>query len=75
MREGASLSSRELALDAPTLLILGHEGAGLRKNVERLCGEMVHIEGSGDSSCVDSLNVSVAGGILIHQLCRRGGGN
>jgi 21S rRNA (GM2251-2'-O)-methyltransferase len=58
--------------DRPVLLILGSEGYGLRTLVAKACTEFVRIpSGSKDSSDdrgVDSLNVSVTGGILLWQL-------
>mmetsp|Transcript_89405 Transcript_89405/g.144804 ORF Transcript_89405/g.144804 Transcript_89405/m.144804 type:complete len:158 (+) Transcript_89405:332-805(+) len=76
-----SVSAGSLKLDKPTLLVMGNEGRGLRTNVLRLCDILVQIDGGtrvsdlghmmGDSEgedVLDSLNVSVAGGILLHQL-------
>ena len=69
IREHECTSSRDIKLDSPTILVLGNEGSGLRKNVERQCDAMVHIAGAtGPRGDLDSLNVSVAGGILMHQL-------
>lgn len=72
------------ALDAtqPTVLVLGSEGHGLRTMVQRACTELVRIPAglSGELSAgasamdgdktdtVDSLNVSVAGGILLYAM-------
>jgi len=78
---GASLSGpvvtnlRDIPTGIPTVLVLGNEGKGLRTNVLRACtGGLVRIEG-GEESCdgsathmLDSLNVSVAGGIALHHL-------
>ena len=62
----------------PTLLVLGSEGHGLRTNVRRACSELVAIPRGAAGSAVaemdpggdtvDSLNVSVAGGILLYSL-------
>jgi len=61
----------------PTLLVLGSEGHGLRNLVARACTDFVRIPGcdtsderNGESSSVgvDSLNVSVTGGILLWHL-------
>lgn len=61
----------------PTLLVLGSEGHGLRTLVSKLCTEFVRIpsgndtgdEAEGDENgTVDSLNVSVTGGILLWHL-------
>ena len=56
----------------PTVLVMGNEGAGLRTNVRRACADFVRVPGGDDAaeSTVDSLNVSVATGILLHALIR-----
>ena len=54
---------------APTILVMGNEGSGLRTNVRRACNRLIEIPRSASSAAgVDSLNVSVAAGILIHRL-------
>jgi 21S rRNA (GM2251-2'-O)-methyltransferase len=58
--------------DQPTVLVLGSEGHGLRTLVAKACTDFVSIPG-GDSDedkegGVDSLNVSVTGGILLWHL-------
>ncbi|KAG6718553.1 hypothetical protein I3842_04G156800 [Carya illinoinensis] len=97
---GGSVSPRAVPLDeilpgAPTILVLGSEGTGLRPLVERSCTQLIRIPGSipvavstsgvNDletaetvSGCsgeefrsflaVESLNVSVAAGVLLHHL-------
>lgn len=52
----------------PVALVLGNEETGLSPAVEKAAGELVAIAGSG---AVESLNVSVAAGILMHQLLKR----
>jgi 21S rRNA (GM2251-2'-O)-methyltransferase len=52
----------------PTVLVLGSEGHGLRTLVANSCSEFVSIPGGSED--VDSLNVSVTGGILLWQLLR-----
>ena len=54
----------------PTVLVMGNEAAGLRTNVRRACSALVRVPGGDDASTVDSLNVSVATGILLHALIR-----
>jgi TrmH RNA methyltransferase len=49
----------------PPALVLGNEETGLDPVVARACDGLVAIAGSG---AVESLNVSVAGGILMHAL-------
>ncbi|XP_057500492.1 uncharacterized protein LOC130784593 [Actinidia eriantha] len=96
---GGSVSSRAVPLNevepgAPTILVLGSEGTGLRPLVERSCTHLVRIPGNipvdvsagledgetagMDRGCsreefrsflaVESLNVSVAAGVLLHHL-------
>ena len=60
-----------------SILVLGNEGAGLRSLVSKACTRHVMIAQGGHpdarhSSHVDSLNVSVAGAILMHRLCAPG---
>ena len=55
--------------DENVILVLGNEGKGLRKNVSEVCERHMIIEGGGgDDGIVDSLNVSVAAGILLSKL-------
>lgn len=57
-------------------VVAGNEGYGLRPTVKRCCTQLVQIEmataagsdSSAGSQLVDSLNVSVATGILLHHL-------
>ncbi|KAK4432968.1 rRNA methyltransferase 1, mitochondrial [Sesamum alatum] len=93
---GASVSPRAIPLSevvpgAPTILVLGSEGTGLRPLVERSCTELIKIPGNfpvnfvttGDEDvdtvenpgqefrsflAVESLNVSVAAGVLLNHL-------
>ncbi|HXZ00471.1 MAG TPA: RNA methyltransferase [Stellaceae bacterium] len=53
----------------PTALVLGNEETGLPQATLRACDEIVTIAGTGP---VQSLNVSVSAGILLHALLRRG---
>lgn len=76
--DAGSLPLADVQIDAPTVLVLGNEGHGVRTNVARACDLQVRIEGGGRGQEVDSLNVSVTGGILMHFLraagAVRGGG-
>ena len=71
----------DIAVAKPSVLVMGNEGSGLRTNVRRACNRMVRIEGGpgmgmgGDrqdggegGGSVDSLNVSVATGIILHTM-------
>ncbi|XP_010110885.2 uncharacterized protein LOC21390414 [Morus notabilis] len=97
---GGSVSSKAIPLNeavpgAPTILVLGSEGMGLRPLVERSCTQLVKIPSNvpvdiipggeehsetaeQNAGClagefrsflaVESLNVSVAAGVLLHHL-------
>ena len=56
----------------PTVLVLGSEGRGLRTNVRRECARFVCVPAGaelvGGDAAVDSLNVGVAAGVLLHAL-------
>ncbi|KAJ0520744.1 putative tRNA (guanine-N1-)-methyltransferase, alpha/beta knot methyltransferase [Helianthus annuus] len=72
----------EVVTGGPTVLVLGSEGTGLRPLVERSCTQLVKIPGNipvhfsagledADPQSfvvVETLNVSVAAGVLLHQL-------
>jgi 21S rRNA (GM2251-2'-O)-methyltransferase len=55
----------------PCILMLGGEGEGLRMNLRSKADVDLSIRGSGHSNNVDSLNVSVAAGILCNAFLRR----
>lgn len=81
---GTCVSERALTLpelpsgpDAPpTIVVLGNEGYGVRANVLRECEVLVEVAGDGGGavaggvapSTVDSLNVSVTGGVILFHL-------
>lgn len=50
--------------------VMGSEGRGLRTLVRRCCHQLLAVDTPGRSSPagVDSLNVGVAGGTLLHRL-------
>lgn len=55
----------------PAVLVLGNEQEGLSDRVKRRCDRLVHIPGKGE---MQSLNVSVAAGIMLAELDRRRNG-
>ncbi|KAF9985625.1 hypothetical protein BGZ65_010332 [Modicella reniformis] len=56
-------------VDQPTLLIMGNEGNGLRKQIADQCDSFIQIPCvNNNDSVVDSLNVSVATGIILAKL-------
>lgn len=50
-----------------TVLVMGSEGEGMAQKVRENCDRIVAIEGAAER--VESLNVSVAAGILLHNFC------
>jgi TrmH RNA methyltransferase len=52
----------------PTVLVVGHEREGLSAHVRQACDLMVAVGGTG---AVESLNVSIAASVLLHELLRR----
>jgi 21S rRNA (GM2251-2'-O)-methyltransferase len=54
----------------PCILVVANEGKGLPRAVRAVCDEEVFIPGGSLESALDSLNVSVAGGILCHAFLR-----
>jgi TrmH RNA methyltransferase len=64
---GSGRPVARLAGDRPVALILGNEEEGLGAATLAACDEVVTIPGSGR---VQSLNVSAAAAILIHELTR-----
>jgi 21S rRNA (GM2251-2'-O)-methyltransferase len=70
----ASMSTDDLAdplSEDPCILMLGSEGEGLRWNLRSKADVDLYIQGSGHSHNVNSLNVSVAMGILCNSFLRR----
>lgn len=55
----------------PCILMLGNEGEGLRRSLRSKADVEVSIQGSSQAHTVDSLNVSVATGILCDAFLRR----
>jgi 23S rRNA (guanosine2251-2'-O)-methyltransferase len=53
---------------APTLLVLGREGAGLHDLVRRTCDHLLRIPMAGQ---VASLNVSAAGAVVLYEAFRQ----
>lgn len=66
-----SVDISEIPIDKPTILVLGNEGHGIRTNVLRKCTHIARIAGGEGDDIVDSLNVSVTGGILLHYIASK----
>lgn len=66
----AEKAAREIDLKGPVVLVLGAEGAGLRQLTRQHCDFMVRLPQRG---AVESLNVSVAAGMLLYEALRQRG--
>ena len=58
----------DVALMGPLALVLGNEGEGMRRMVRESCDDIVYIPMPGT---IESLNVSVAGGIAMYEVLRQ----
>lgn len=58
----------DLPKDRTWVAVLGNEGKGLRSEILKNCDYVVKI--SGGQGTVDSLNVSVAAGVIFHALAK-----
>jgi 23S rRNA (guanosine2251-2'-O)-methyltransferase len=65
---GATLPAREVDLRGGRCLVMGAEGAGLRELTRRNCDWLVSLPALG---AVESLNVSVAAGMLLYEAIRQ----
>ena len=54
----------------PVAIVMGNEENGISQDVLRLCDELVYIPQCGH---IDSLNVSVAAGVLMYEVVRQRG--
>ncbi len=64
----ASYSYTDADFRVPLCLVLGSEGKGIRRLVKQKCDYLVHLPMLGR---IDSLNVSVAAGILLYEVLRQ----
>ncbi len=68
LSDEATQSLYQADLKAPTALVLGAEGTGLRQLTRKTCDALVSIPMLG---AVESLNVSVASGICLYEAVRQ----
>ncbi len=59
---------RSAVINFPAVIVVGSEGKGVRPAVRSACDELLSIPGGGFA---DSLNVSVAAGVVLYELFRR----
>ena len=55
-------------LKGPLALVIGSEGKGVRKNIQKLCAKSISIPGRGK---IDSLNASVSTAVVIFEAVRQ----
>jgi 23S rRNA (guanosine2251-2'-O)-methyltransferase len=67
----ADKSADAVDLKGPVVLVLGAEGTGLRQLTRQNCDFLVRLPQLG---AVESLNVSVAAGMLLYEAARQRGG-
>jgi 23S rRNA (guanosine2251-2'-O)-methyltransferase len=67
----ADKTAQEIDLKGPVVLVLGAEGTGLRHLTQQNCDFMARLPQLG---AVESLNVSVAAGMLLYEAVRQRGG-
>jgi len=67
----AEKQAQQVDLNGPRVLVLGGEGSGLRRLTRENCDFMVRLPQLG---AVESLNVSVAAGMLLYEAVRQRGG-
>nr|XP_021380638.2 rRNA methyltransferase 1, mitochondrial [Lonchura striata domestica] len=64
------ISCSEFQWDKPLIVVIGSEGEGLSLGTQQQCQRMLAIPpGRALHPGLDSLNVSVAAGILLHSIC------
>jgi len=67
--KGRTRSINEIETNGKCILVLGNEGKGLSPNVKEICDYLITVPAAaGVTKELDSLNVSVATGIVLYQL-------
>jgi 23S rRNA (guanosine2251-2'-O)-methyltransferase len=54
--------------DRPIIVVIGSEGSGIRRSIQRLCDAVVSIP---TTTAVESLNASVAAGVILFEIRRQ----
>jgi len=64
----AAATYTETKMTGPICLVIGNEGSGISKYITRICDFLVSIPMHGE---IESLNASVAGGLLMYEVVRQ----
>ena len=64
----AKKSIYEVNFEGKYAVVLGNEGEGIRKNIIKLCDELIKIPIMGK---IESLNVSVSAGVILYEALRQ----
>jgi len=64
----AQKSLFEVNFEGKYAVVLGNEGEGIRKNILKLCDELIKIPIMGR---IESLNVSVSAGVILYEVLRQ----
>ncbi|MCE1274999.1 MAG: 23S rRNA (guanosine(2251)-2'-O)-methyltransferase RlmB, partial [Chlorobiales bacterium] len=64
----AEVNHTDMDWTRPTALVMGAEGTGINPEARKRCDSVVRIPMAG---CVESLNVSVATGVLLYEAMRQ----
>jgi len=59
------ISIKEIETFQKSVIIIGNEGQGIKKDIKKICDEFIYIDMNKDC---DSLNVSVAASIIMYEL-------
>ncbi|NND34993.1 MAG: 23S rRNA (guanosine(2251)-2'-O)-methyltransferase RlmB [Saprospiraceae bacterium] len=65
---GGSIPLQDLDFSGPSAIVLGAEGKGIDRNLKIYFDHHFHIPQVGNT---DSLNVSVAAGIILYEICKQ----
>ncbi len=66
--EGKSIYKTKLEKDA--IILMGNESHGISSAIEKLCSENISIPKTNTHSNIDSLNVSIATGIILNEFLK-----
>ena len=65
--DAGSKDYKDIKYDSKTLLIIGSEGNGIKHNIKENSDEIISLPMKGK---INSLNASVAAGILIYEIMK-----